>query len=235
MPVAAAGSPPPNRSTIASARSWLNVGEPYSSPTTLTWLAGSRGSFGRHQDLRREVVPRRAVQPARSDDADRPTTVQVRRPRDLLALRLGVAVWVARRDGIVRTVGSPVGPQAVEDLVRRHHQQVEATRRTGARQHAGRHAIAADREVRVAGAAVHVGPGRRVDDDLRAITVEHDLDALGRIEVEVGPGPRDRSMRTRERRLAQRRDQRASEPTAGAGDGDPHQPADRNRDPYWRS
>ena len=81
MPVAAAGSPPPNRSTIASARSWLNVGEPYSSPTT---LSGSPAAVARSAAARifvgKSLPGGPYSQPFGRSRAAR-TTVQVRRPR----------------------------------------------------------------------------------------------------------------------------------------------------------
>ena len=48
----------------------------------------------------------------------------------------------------------------------------------------GRLAVAAQRQLRVAGAAVDVGPGRAVDDDLGPVAVEQGADAVGRVEVE---------------------------------------------------
>jgi hypothetical protein len=90
-------------------------------------------------------------------------------------------------------------------------------------------------ELRIPRAAVDVGPGRGVDDGLRTVAVQQRLDGPRRVEIEGRASPGDRATGTGEWRVSEHRQQRPTEPAACAGDGDTHQPADRNRDPYWRS
>ena len=82
--------------------------------------------------------------------------------------------------------------------------------------------VALEREGRVAGTAVDVRPGRRVDHGLDAGAIE----ALARpariVQVELGARPRDRAAGPGRRRFLERRDQGPPEPAAGAGDGDTH-------------
>ena len=77
-------------------------------------------------------------------------------------------------------------------------------------QDAGRRAVAAQRQLRVEGAAVDVGPGRGVDDDLGPVAVEARADAVGCVEVERVARPGDRPGRPGERRVREGRDERAA-------------------------
>ncbi len=108
-------------------------------------------------------------------------------------------------------------------------------------------AVPRHRTVRVPGAAVDIGPGGGVDDHLGPVTLEHRVDAGRRVEVELAPGPGDRSGRPGERSVGEGGDQRAAQAPGRAGHRDAHQLAGRSvaidaaarpfarRDPYWRS
>ena len=84
-------------------------------------------------------------------------------------------------------------------------------------------AVAPDRQLRIERAAVDVGPGRGVDDDLGLVTVETRPDPVGCVEVERVAAPGDRAGRAGERRIGEGGDERAPETAARPGDGDAHQ------------
>jgi hypothetical protein len=128
-----------------------------------------------------------------------------------------------------------VGALAIEDLVRADLDQVDPVRRSGLGEDPDSIPVPSVGEARLAGTAVHVGPRRRVDDDFGPIAIKQIVDGYRRVEVEVGASPRDRTGRPGEWSVAERREQRSPQAPIRAGDGDAHQPADRNRDPYCRS
>ena len=128
----------------------------------------------------------------------------------------------ARRVG--RGVRLAVEPVAIEDLVGRDHQQVHPARGTGRGQHPGRDRVPSQCELRIERAAVDVGPGRGMDDDLGSVAVEPGTDPLGCVKVERVASPGDRPARAGERCVRERRDERAAEASAGPGDRDTHQP-----------
>ena len=66
----------------------------------------------------------------------------------------------------------PRARDAIEDLVGGHDDEVQAALGAGPGQDAGGVAVAPHREVRLAGAAIHVRPGGRMDDDVRSVAIE---------------------------------------------------------------
>ena len=184
-----------------------SVGVPHSSPTTRSGSPAARGALGGVEDLAREVAAGRAVQPRRAGDPERAPggspKAAARRPprRPSFDAPYGLA---GDRSG--RPAGSPRPSvaSAVEDLVRRDRRAGRCrARRRRAREHAGRLAVAAHGELRVAGTAVDVGPGRGMDDDLGAVAVQERVDAVGRVEVELARGSRRSARRAGERRIAE--------------------------------
>ena len=127
---------------------------PNSSPTTLSGSPAVGGSLRGGQDLGREVVARRAVQPARADDR-RPNpdgsayAGRRRRPRPQPSRRR--TDWGARAGRRV-AYGMRSDPRPVEDLIGRDQQQVDAR--------AGRRRWRVDRSPRRCGAWPGRGPAR---------------------------------------------------------------------------
>ena len=78
-------------------------------------------------------------------------------------------------------------------------------------------------KVRIQGAAVDIGPGRGMDDDLGPVPVQARPDPFGGIEIERVAPPDDRSGGAREGRVGQGIDECAAKPSAGPGHGDAHQ------------
>ena len=216
-------------------------------------LAGRPRAFGGVEDPAREVAPGRPEQPGRAGDPEAGPGPSGEGGRGQpLGLGLGRAVRVARRQRLGRLVRATVDPAAVEDLVGGHDQQLGPARGAGLGQDAGRGRVATHRQLRVERAAVDVGPGGGMDDDLGPVPVEQRPDRAGCIEVERLARPADRPGRTGERGVGEGRDEVAAEATGRTGDGDPHQspgvaaaPASAvvaaaawpvaSRWPYWRS
>src|SRR5205814_6117829 len=82
--------------------------------------------------------------------------------------------------------------------------------------------ISGEGELRVARASVDVRPRCAVDDGLDAVAEEAIADRLGLVEVEFGPVPGERTTRTGEGRLVERRHDRAAKAPVRACDGNPH-------------
>ena len=186
-------------------------------------IAARPGPERGRDDLGREVVAGRPVQPGRPNDRQRSTVAARERlaGRDL-AVELAPAVCVRRRRRILGPIAAPVGPLPVEHLVGRHQDEIDPARRAADGQLVGRGRVSPAGQGRVARAAVDVGPGRRVDDDLGSIASDDPVCRTRVVEVVVGPGPGDRAGETGERCLGQGRDERSAEPPAGAGHRDPH-------------
>ena len=128
-----------------------------------------------------------------------------RRGRGVLAGQLRRAVGVdrvrSRRPGRSRapSVRRPSKTSFVETTIRSIPRSAAARRGPRSRRRCGH------RQLRLAGAAVDVGPGRAVDDDLGPVAVEQRADAVRGVEVEDRPAPRDRPERSGERRLLEGR------------------------------
>ena len=134
-------------------------------------------------------------------------------------------------------VADAVVASPVEDLVGRDRDEVDPARRAGG----GQDPVCATpfrrrAQVRVACAAIDVGPGRGVDDDLGPVAVEPRADGVGRVEVERATGPRrvGPAGPVNGASAGRSRARRPSRPVA-PGHGDAHQGAVRSRAPYWRS
>ena len=106
-----------------------------------------------------------------------------RRDRQQLSLGLRGAVRVDRVPRVAGGVADAVGPPSVEDLVGRDEHHVDAAPGAGAGELAGGGAVAAQRELRVARAAVHVRPGGGVDDDLGPLGVQEARPADASVSV----------------------------------------------------
>jgi len=187
-------------------------------------LASRPGPLGGVEDPAREVATRRPEEPGRPGDPQSTVTRGgfVRLGREPLPCRLGDRVRVAGLDRIVRLVATTRDRAPGEDLVGGDHDQIDATRRGRLGEDAGGRPVAPHRELGVERAAVDVRPGRRMDDDLGPLAVQQLADPVRGVKVEGVPGPGERTGRARERGVGERRDDRAAEPTAGTGDGDPH-------------
>ena len=133
-------------------------------------LAGIAGAVGGRDDLLREVVARWTEQPGRADDRQAPGAGMEGLGRSPLARQLRRAVRIDRVRLLVRRVAEPVGSGSAEHLVGAHLDQLDAGRGRGTRQHTDCLAVAAQRQLRVACAAVDIRPGRRVDDHLGPVT-----------------------------------------------------------------
>ena len=98
--------------------------------------------------------------------------------------------------------------------------------------------IAAHRELGIAGAAVDVGPGRGMDDDLGPVAIQPGADPVRVVEVEVATVPGDRPGGPGERRVGEAGHEGSAQSSGGTRHGHPHQsgavPVARRR-PYWRS
>ena len=114
-------------------------------------------------------------------------------------------------------------PRKIAEALRTTSEEVAKT--AGLGKDACRDRVPTDRELGVEGAAVDVGPGSSVDDDLGPVSVEPGADPFGRIEVERVALPGDRSGGAGERRVRQSVDHGPTEATPGAGDRDAHQSA----------
>ena len=161
----------------------------------------------------------------------RPRTVRRRRPRPAArprpwTLRTGCPATAARsaRAG-ARRRGCRRRPRWS-----RHDQQLGPARGAGLGQDAGRRRVAPHRELRVERAAVDVGPGGGMDDDLGPVAVEQrrrsrsgaSRSNAARVQA-IGPaGPVNGASARAATRSRPRR-------PAGAGDGDPHQSPRRGR------
>ena len=108
----------------------------------------------------------------------------------------------ARSDRSAATAGRPRHSPLKTSLVETISRSVPALG-AGRGQDAGRLAVAPDRQLRIERAAVDIGPGRGVDDDLGPVTVEARPDPVRRVEVEGVAVPGDRAGRAGERRVGE--------------------------------
>ena len=165
---------------MASARSFVQVGEAISSVTTRSFCC-SAAAF---EDLLGEADAAGAVHPARADDV-----VLVERLADgVFAGQLGAAVGVDGVRRVVFVVGSAL--LAVEHFVRADVEHRGAGFAAGFGDVARALAVHEHRAFGVAFAAGGVGPGGAVDDDVRAGRGDGGAHGAGVGDVEVGVAER---------------------------------------------
>ena len=154
--------------------------------------------IGSGQDLGREVVARRPVQPGRADDPE-PRRIPERGSSELLARELAETVRVARLRRFALAIAHQIRAPAVEHLVRGEVEKADASRGDSPRQVAGRFGVSPHRERRVPRAAVDVRPRSCMDHQRRSIAVQQGA-GIGRVEVVVAGAATRSPLRRRCRR-----------------------------------
>lgn len=197
-------------------------------------LARRQAVSGR-EDLGREVVSRRAVEPGRPDDPE-PATIPERLGCCLLARQLARAIRVDGLGWVVLAIASLGDPPAVKNPVGGDEDKVSVDRPARPCDFTDREGVATHRQLRVPGATVDVAPSRRVDHEVRSIPGHEPLGSPRVVKIVVRPAPGDR--------LRHGILERCNEGPAQAPTGPSHShaaerahasPELARRSPYWRS
>ena len=174
-------------STIASATSATYVGQPHSSPTTFSGSPASAARSAAARILTGKSAPggpkSQAVRTmASAAGAARARTPRAPPPRRPASTRRTGSAARARPPACSRgrRSAAPSNTSFVEMTIRSMPRAAQPRARTPVAV-----AVAPEGELRIAGAAVHVGPGRGMDDDLGALLVEPGPDGVRRVQVEL--------------------------------------------------